>query len=536
MKRITFKISQLCLLLAFTLVTQLNFAQGPWVEVYAEDNQFIRDMCFVEGTDGLWQTGWAINFEGDVLKTTDGGDTWTTYTQSHSVMLGGITFVDENTGYITTLDNFVLKSTDGGETWSKNYTGSGGFDKPAFKDASNGCIVGSDRFYTNDGGTTWLNSTGGSNYWDLDHAEGDEYYGVFLGGDLGYTSNGGQTWSNVGSLGALAAMVDFYDSDHGMYGGDVSKVKVTTDGGDSWTTNTLGAGQGLLVCGAWFDHDTLYASGSPAELYKSTDAGETWETDTIFTNYSFRAMIVTPRNYLYLCGENTATGEGIIFKKVGISPLQADFEADELTVCVGSTVDFTDLSVGDVTSYNWTFDGGTPSSSTEQNPSVTYNSTGVFDVELTVTDAVAEDTKIIEGYITVLDVPAAAGTPVGEETVCTGLEYEFNIDPVEFAQEYEWEVDPVEAGSISWEDTSAVFQADDTYTGDFTIRVRATNICGDGEWSENYEGTLYLSPAAFNIEGGGNYCLNGDGVEITLAGSESESIMNYIMMVKQQGI
>jgi len=46
---------------------------------------------------------------------------------------------------------------------------------------------------------------------------------------------------------------------------------------------------------------------------------------------------------------------------------------------------FYDNSVGDVVSWNWTFTGGTPATSTSQNPMVTYNTNGAFDVCLEIT-------------------------------------------------------------------------------------------------------------------------------------------------------
>jgi PKD repeat protein len=79
----------------------------------------------------------------------------------------------------------------------------------------------------------------------------------------------------------------------------------------------------------------------------------------------------------------------------------AAFTTNNTAIEVGDQIVFEDLSSGNPTSWNWFFEGGSPQSSTAVNPSITYNSTGVFDVSLEVTNAQGSDIEIKQGYITV---------------------------------------------------------------------------------------------------------------------------------------
>lgn len=65
----------------------------------------------------------------------------------------------------------------------------------------------------------------------------------------------------------------------------------------------------------------------------------------------------------------------------------ANFTQSNTIVEQGSTVTFTDTSTNSPTSWSWTFEGGTPPTSTIQNPTVTYNGTGTYDVTLTASNA-----------------------------------------------------------------------------------------------------------------------------------------------------
>lgn len=81
----------------------------------------------------------------------------------------------------------------------------------------------------------------------------------------------------------------------------------------------------------------------------------------------------------------------------------ADFSGTPTTVIVGNSVQFTDLSLNDPTSWSWGFPGGTLSTSTDQNPLITYNTIGVYNVSLTATNAQGSGTKTINDYINVVD-------------------------------------------------------------------------------------------------------------------------------------
>ncbi|MFN9115134.1 MAG: T9SS type A sorting domain-containing protein, partial [Bacteroidota bacterium] len=73
---------------------------------------------------------------------------------------------------------------------------------------------------------------------------------------------------------------------------------------------------------------------------------------------------------------------------------------------VGDAVQFTDDTYNAVTDWNWSFAGGTPATSTEQNPSITYSTPGVYQVSLSATDGSASDSETKTAYITVLPAPA----------------------------------------------------------------------------------------------------------------------------------
>lgn len=105
--------------------------------------------------------------------------------------------------------------------------------------------------------------------------------------------------------------------------------------------------------------------------------------------------------------------------------LIADFVADDTEIAAGETIKFTDMSYGDLISWDWTFDGGTPSSASIQHPEVVYDEPGVYTVSLTVSDGENQNTFMREGYIHVNLEYVLSNSTV---SVCSGIFYDTGGD------------------------------------------------------------------------------------------------------------
>lgn len=79
----------------------------------------------------------------------------------------------------------------------------------------------------------------------------------------------------------------------------------------------------------------------------------------------------------------------------------ANFTSNTSSVIAGQQISFTDSSTNTPTSWNWTFEGGTPATSTTKNPTITYPTEGTYNVTLTATNATGSNTITKTGYVTV---------------------------------------------------------------------------------------------------------------------------------------
>lgn len=113
------------------------------------------------------------------------------------------------------------------------------------------------------------------------------------------------------------------------------------------------------------------------------------------------------RNQVITASNHTATG-------INSAPTlcAAKFSTARTVICAGESISFTDESYNAATGWTWTFTGGSPVSSTQQNPTITYNTPGTYAVKLVATDGSTNSTSDIPSYITVL--PAGGNLPFYE--------------------------------------------------------------------------------------------------------------------------
>lgn len=82
---------------------------------------------------------------------------------------------------------------------------------------------------------------------------------------------------------------------------------------------------------------------------------------------------------------------------------QADFTANTTTISAGGSITFTDQSIYNPSSWNWTFTGGSTTAYNGQNPpAISYATPGNYTVSLQVTNANGTDIETKTNYITVL--------------------------------------------------------------------------------------------------------------------------------------
>jgi PKD repeat protein len=80
---------------------------------------------------------------------------------------------------------------------------------------------------------------------------------------------------------------------------------------------------------------------------------------------------------------------------------EAKFYASTPVVFQGNSINYTDISTKNPTSWSWSFEGGTPAASTAQNPTVSYLTVGEYGITLVATNANGSDTTTVSGLIAV---------------------------------------------------------------------------------------------------------------------------------------
>ncbi|SEP99186.1 Por secretion system C-terminal sorting domain-containing protein [Hyunsoonleella jejuensis] len=360
---------------------------------------------------------------GQIWKSTNRGGSWTTIAD-----LGVNDVIDEmaiapsNADYIyASIKNRIWRTTDGGANWSEITSGltnrvikgiAVDYDDPNHVSVCFTGYANNEKAYTtSDGGGTWTNiSAGLPNLTTSDIVyDNSANNALYIATDIGvyYKDDTLTEWQAFG-LGLPNVVVNDLEIQHNTqqlyaatWGRGVWRAELV--GEDEAPTSKFGSDTQSIFEGETINF-TDESIGFP-DAWSWTFEGGAPATSTNEKPSVTYAMAGTYKVTLTVTnafGSDTKEVDGYVIVNQASTPV-ANFEVDTQTVFEGNFVNFTDTSTNLPSSWSWTFEGGTPASSTEQNPTVVYNTLGTYKVTLTATNQFGSDTKEEVGYITVTE-------------------------------------------------------------------------------------------------------------------------------------
>lgn len=154
-------------------------------------------------------------------------------------------------------------------------------------------------------------------------------------------------------------------------------------------TNVVGSGEVKLTMDGYSSTKSFSDLPSNGALWVQMDP---W--DAAVGDYVLEACVIS---------NDSDPSNDCSTQAVTVIPPEMNFIANETVVLTGLNLTFYNKSDYNISSYQWTFEGGTPTTSTEINPVVTYNTPGVYDATLVITHSGGTETIIKEDYIEVSD-------------------------------------------------------------------------------------------------------------------------------------
>lgn len=235
---------------------------------------------------------WACGAGGVVIRTTNGGSTWTTVTSPRAVDAHVICGIDANKALVATngtADAKIHLTTNGGQTWQDVYTVAGGFINVLIMfDDMNGFAQGDPvggnwvLLKTTDGGSTWTSAA------TLPQA-GTEYgwnnSGWRVGDNLWFGTNNtrvykstdrGATWSYAPTTIINSYSIAFGNAQKGVVGSATGTANRSTDGGNSWASIVTPATGNILGMTSVSENEYWFTSNT--NVYYTGDQGTNWST------------------------------------------------------------------------------------------------------------------------------------------------------------------------------------------------------------------------------------------------------------------
>ncbi len=322
----------------------------------------------------------------------------------------------DNILYGSVENGIIAKSVNSGQSYNiivSNFTtgvnGPGNWVTPFLLNPQNhnSIYIGKDFIYKSaDGGNNWttLHSPALSSgvYWsNIAIAPSDsDYIYASTYGKLIISADGGASFKDISATGAPAdiwGMAVSYTNPQKIWLATGEGVYFSNNAGQSFASMSAG-----LPSSDYYPYSITYLKNSPEALYLGLfNGGGVYYIDSTLSSWiplgsGLPNASVENIEISYPAGKVRAATYGRDLWEIPIynnwyNPPVAELQIAE-GACAGEAVQFNDISSFSPTSWQWTFEGGNPSSSSEQNPSVNYAGPGVYGVIFTASNAYGSST------------------------------------------------------------------------------------------------------------------------------------------------
>jgi len=318
-------------------------AGATWAVKYVDTAFTNRNIYEADFVNNL--TGYLCGTGGLLMKTTDGGTSWTSLTSGITTDFWYIDAVDADTAYACGSSAVLLKTTDGGSTWNSISLGT-----------TTGTIY---TVFVLTPQKIFLGTSSAT----IGRLAVSNDYGATFAPVAGYTST------------SLIRSIYFHDETRGFVGNSSYQLFTTTDGGATFTSVDFGTGTLYEI--KFFDSVNGAAAGANGQVFLTGDGGATWDTtNTGFTGANNYSLTLKGNSQIDAFDDILIAGEGGAISKtidfgVNYTALSQtattetlrdiDFPTETTGYAVGGSTTASDVLKTTDGGLNWVktpFDGG----------------------------------------------------------------------------------------------------------------------------------------------------------------------------------
>jgi len=304
----------LCLLLLTAHCSLPNAFAASWTRQPSGTMAWLHAVYFLDQN-----RGWVAGSNGALLRTTDGGGSWSKVAVSKDD-LRDVYFANQEVGWLLAQRDvfklkanerasYLLNTTDGGATWHKVFIETTDvntrFTRMLFTDEQHGWLLGETGvvFATGDGGAHWLSQRSASRHLLLGGAFGNSGRGLIVGaGGTIMQSNIGSAWnlrsaaSDNARLNAAAMVGNF-----AWIVGNAGEMFASADGGRTWFRQRSNVGSNLFDV-RFIDAREGWAVGAQGTVLHTTDGGLHWLAASTETSAALERLCLVDRDHVWTVG------------------------------------------------------------------------------------------------------------------------------------------------------------------------------------------------------------------------------------------